>query len=120
MRLPIAIGSRRFKRWHILGGALLLLVVWTVYLILFQLADALITSFRKYIHIGKNCLTSLLRTIIVVLKISYLYRNGAETGELDQPQRRRMETSVVVAHYIGAGHLFGNLTDGMSAQRPCG
>lgn len=24
----------------------------------------------------------------------------------------RMETNVIVAHYIGAGNLFGNLTDG--------
>lgn len=28
------------------------------------------------------------------------------------PRRRHMETSLVVAHYLGAGNLFGNLTDG--------
>lgn len=45
MQLPIAFG-RRFRRWHVLGAVFVVVGVWTLYALLYQLADSLISSMR--------------------------------------------------------------------------
>lgn len=104
MNLPIAFG-RRFRRWHLLGVVLVVVGVWVVYALLFQLADSLISSMR-YV---KECLGRI-RKAILLTNICTSSKTAEKSSSV--PKRRRMETSLVVAHYLGAGNLFGNLTDG--------
>lgn len=53
MHLPIAFG-RRFRRWHLLGVVLVVVGVWVMYALLFQLADSLISSMRYVKEVIKS------------------------------------------------------------------
>lgn len=55
MRLPLAMVRRHLRRWHILGAILLLAACWLMYVLLFQLADAVLTSLRYYIYSERIC-----------------------------------------------------------------